>query len=279
MTEALNISEQIDFTKSNLYTLSVKLGTDEFAFSIYNPTSNKPYTFTVQDTKENLSMAANVKELAKENEFFKHEYKKVNIMVETKRFTLVPFELFEDEMVESVFYHNHSKLDNEVVLYNILKKANVVIIFALDKSVHQQFIELYPDANFYCQSSALIEYLAGRSKMGNNLKMFAYVHKASINVMCFDHGRPLLTNEFKWVETADIIYYLLYIWKQLDFNQERDELHLMGTLNDKEALSKGLKQFVRQLFITNPHSEFSINYLSKGEYIPCDLHTLSLCEL
>lgn len=279
MTEELNISEQIDFTKSNLYTLSVRLSTDEFAFSICNPTNDKAYTFTTKETKENLSMATNVKEVVKENEFFKHSYKRVNVMVETRRFTLIPFDLFEDEMAETVFYHNHAKQDNEIILYNILKKANIVMIFAIDKSVYQQFLDLFTDTHFYCQASALVEYFSGRSKQGNSLKMFAYLHKNTVNVMCYERGRLLLINEFKCNETADIIYYLLYIWKQLDFNQERDELHLTGTFNDKEALTTGLKRFVRQLFIINPNSEFSLNGLSKGENIPFDLHTLSLCEL
>lgn len=279
MTEELNISEQIDFTKSNLYTLSVRLSTDEFAFSICDPTKDKAYTFSARKTKENLSMAANVKEAVKENEFFKHSYKKVNIMMETKRFTLIPFDLFEDEMVESVFYHNHPKQENEIILYNILKKANVVMVFAIDKSVHLQFIELFPNVHFYCQASSLVEYFAGRSKLGNCLKMYAHLHTNTVNIICYDRGRLLLINEFKCNETADIIYYLLYIWKQLDFNQERDELHLTGTFKDKEALTAGLKQFVRQLYIINPNSEFSLNGISKSEEIPFDLHTLSLCEL
>ena len=89
----------------------------------------------------------------------------------------------------------------------------------------------------------------------------------------------MLINNFKCTETADVIYYLLYVWKQLDFNQERDELHLTGTLRDKESLVKGLQQFVRQLFVINPNTEFSLNGISKAEEIPFDLQTLSLCEL
>jgi len=278
MTEELSISH-IDFTKTEQYTLSVRLSSEEFSFSIYNPTKEKAYSFISKGTNENLSLAANVKEVIKENDFLKHAYKKVKVMLVTKRFAMIPFELFEDELAESVLYHNHPRQENEIVLYNILKRANIVVVFAVDKSAYQQLIDQFPGAHFYCQASSLGEYFSGRSKQGNNLKMYAYLRKNSVDVLCYDRGRLLFINNFKCSETADIIYYLLYVWKQLDFNQERDELHLTGIFQDKEALVNGLKQFVRQLFVINPNSEFSLNGISNAEEIPFDLQTLSLCEL
>lgn len=278
MPEELSLS-QIDFTMTEQYTLSVRISSDEFYFSIFNPTKEKAYSFISRKTNENLSMAANVKEVIKENDFLKHSYKRVNIMTVTKRFTLIPFELFEDEQAEAIFYHNHTKQENDIVLYNILNKANVVVVFAIDKSAYQQFLDQFPGAHFYCHVSSLAEYFSGRSKMGNSMKMFAYQRKDSVDILCYDYGRILLINNFKCVETADVIYYLLYVWKQLDFNQERDELHLTGTFQDKEGLVGGLKQFINNVFVINPASELSLNGISELEDIPFDLQTLSLCEL
>ena len=56
-------------------------------------------------------------------------------------------------------------------------------------------------------------------------------------------------------------YYLLYVWKQLEFNQERDELHLTGTLPDKETLMSELKKFILQVFIMNPATNIDMQAL------------------
>ena len=50
-------------------------------------------------------------------------------MMASKRFTIVPLELFEEEQAELLFYHNHQKRENEMVVYNILQKNNVAVIF------------------------------------------------------------------------------------------------------------------------------------------------------
>lgn len=74
------------------------------------------------------------------------------------------------------------------------------------------------------------------------------------------------------------MYYLLYVWQQLNYNQERDELHLTGILEDKEELLKELRNYLRQVFVISPKAEFNRSKISKIEEIPFDMQTLLLCE-
>ncbi|WP_321333163.1 DUF3822 family protein [uncultured Bacteroides sp.] len=260
------IIENIDFSKSDQYTLSIRLSTDGFSFSVYNPLQNGSTLFSEIQIEPSLSLTANLKQVFRESELFNHPYKRVNIVMTGKRFTMVPFELFEDEQTEIIFYHNQQKRENEIVLYNILKKNNIAVIFGMDKSAHQFLSEQYPQARFYSQVTPLAEYFSVKSKLGNNKKIYAHIHHNTMDIYAYEHGHLLLANSFECKETEDRIYYLLYIWKQLDFNQERDELHLTGSISDKERLTKELRKFVSQVFII-PQSTFT------------DIQTLTSCEL
>ena len=62
-------------------------------------------------------------------------------------------------------------------------------------------------------------------------------------------------------KTGDRIYYLLYLWKQLNFDQERDELHLTGAFYDKEKLMQELRKYIQQVFIMNPASNIDMQAL------------------
>ena len=95
--------------------------------------------------------------------------------------------------------------------------------------------------------------------------MYAHLRKDAVDVYGYERGRLLLANSFECRTTPDRIYYLLYIWKQLGFEQERDELHLTGDLNDKELLLPELRKFIRQVFIMNPATNL-------------DLQAITLCE-
>ena len=100
----------------------------------------------------------------------------------------------------------------------------------------------------------------------------AYVEKDKV---CFT--KPIAFN-MEQEELADCIYYLLYIWQQLGYNQEKDELQLTGKFKDKEGLLTGLRKYLRQVFIINPKAEFNRSEISKIEDIPFDMQTLILCE-
>lgn len=251
----------IDFTKSKQYTLSIRLSTDGFSFSIYNPIHDDSLSMIEKEINVSLSLTANLKRVFHESDFLAYPYKRVNIMMASRRFTIVPLDLFEEEQAELLFYHNHPKRENETVLYNMLRQNNVAVIFGIDKSAQHFLNEQYPEARFYSQSTPLIDYFSVKNRWGNSKKMYASVRKGGIDIYCFERGRLLLANSFECTHTEDRIYYLLYAWKQLEFNQERDELHLTGTLPEKNVLMSELKKFIQQVFIMNPATNIDMQAL------------------
>ena len=241
-----------DYTQSEQYTISIRLSTDGFSFSVFNPLGEGEHVFTDCAVNESLSLTANLKQLFREEEGLQHPYRRVNILMADKRYTLMPLEFFEDEQAELVFYHNHPPRENECVLYNILAANNMVVLFGMDKSAYNFLTEQFPEAKFYAQASPFIEFFSNKSRFGNNCKLYVHLRKEEIDLYGFDRGHLLLGNSYSCNATADRIYYILYAWKKLGFDQERDELHLTGDLGDKETLLPELRKFIRQVFVMNP---------------------------
>lgn len=211
---------------------------------------------------EALSLTANLKQAFRELEWLSRPYRRVNVLMADKRFAFIPLEFFEDEQAETVFYHNHPKRENEQVQYNILPKNNIVVLFGMDKSTFTFLREQHAHAKFYSQASPFIEFFAAKSRLGNNRKMYAHLRKNAVDIYGFERGHLLLANSFECSNTSDRIYYLLYLWKRLDFEQERDELHLTGILSDKEQLLPELRKFIRQVFIMNPATNLDLQAIT-----------------
>lgn len=246
--------------------LSIRLSTDGFSFSIHSSLQDDAVSYVHKEVEPSLSLTANLKRAFRDTELLGPEYRQVNVIMVNKRFTLVPLEMFEDDQAEMLFHHNHTKKENETVHFNILKKSNAVVVFGMDKSAFQFVSEQYPEAKFYSQASPLIEHFSVKSKLGNNKKMYASVRGDAVDVFCFERGHLMVANSFDCKETPDRIYYLLYLWKQLGLDQERDELHLTGLLTDKEQLVQGLRKFILKVFVMNPE-------------INIDMQALLSCEL
>ncbi len=271
------MTERIDLSKSDQYTLSIRLSADGFSFSIYNPLGGSDFYFQPYPIHTQHSLAANVKSFLAETEELSLPYRQINLLIHSSRYTPVPLELYEDEQMDTLFYQNLPKQNNEVILCNILGRSNSVVLFSLDKLTHVFLSEKFPEARFFAAVSPQIEYLTARSKQGNNRKLFANLHPTSIDLLAFDKGKLLLLNTYSIREATDQCYYILNVWKELGYDQERDELHLTGNLPKKE-LQHMLQPYLRHIYIINPQAEFNDSEASRIEEIPFDMQSLISCE-
>jgi len=257
----------IDFTKSEQYTLSIRLSADGFSFSVHTSTNEDDFFFGTFPINASYSLTANLKDMIAATEELKHPYKQTNILIDSARFTTIPFELFEDEQTESFFYQNFPENKHEIVLCNILGKSNVALLFGMDKYAHQLLTEHFPQARIFACISPLAEHFALKSRESLTRKLYVHFRKDTMEVFAFDKSKLLLINTFSCQQTADQVYYLLYIWQQLGFSQEKDRLELAGDMPKKEELLSELNKFLRQ-----------VSLVPMPETLPFDIQTLMTCE-
>ena len=257
---------EIDLNKSEQYILSIRLSADGFSFSIHHP-QNEDVSYTSYAVNSSYSMTANVKKMLATTEELGRSYQTVNVLIDTPRFTLVPFDLFEDEQTEEFFHLNFPKKENETILCNILGKNNVALLFGVDKHTHQLLAEQFPQARIFASISPLLEHFHTRSRENNTKNLYVHFHASQMDVFAFDKGKLLLTNTFQCKQTPDKVYYMLYIWQQLGFSQEKDQLWLAGNIEAEEELMTELNKFIR-----------NVKTFPKKENLSFDIQTLMICE-
>lgn len=274
------MAQPIDFNKSEQYILSIRLSTDGFSFSIYHPQHESEAYFSSSPVNTQRSMAANVKAYLTETEELKHSFKQVNILIHTSRYTTVPLELYEDEQTELLFYQNLPPQSNEVILCNILGKSNVVILFGLDKLTHLFLTEHFPNARLFASVSPLTEFFSHKCKLNEERKLFAILHPESMEMIGFEKEKLTLLNSYPTSSLHDSCYYLLNVWQQAGFDQEKDTLYIhSNTQADQwEELLLVLRKYIRKLYIINPQMEFNDLTLSHIKQIPFDMLSLTSCE-
>jgi hypothetical protein len=256
--------EAVDWKKSERCTLSIRLGMEAYSFFIFNPVDDT-VAIVEKGVNSSLSVTANLKKVFQEVDFIDNRYKRINVISTGNRFLFVPLELFEDEQIQTLFYHSHLPKENEEIQYNILKRNNLVVLFGMDRSAVQFLTNWQPEVKFFAQITLFLNHYLLKSRLGDSRKLFAYLHKNRTDIYCFEQGKLLLANSFECKETEDIVYYLLYVWKQLDYDQQQDELYLSGDHHEKERLLTELGGYVRQISVM----DISANI---------DMETITSCE-
>ena len=89
----------------------------DFLFLSITHSTDNDFCFVPHPVNTGYSMTANLKDMLTKTEALKYPYKRVNILYDSPRFTPVPLELFEDEQMDTIFYHNFLKLKEITRLY------------------------------------------------------------------------------------------------------------------------------------------------------------------
>lgn len=254
--------------------LSIRLSADGFSFSILNPIE-ETFTYAPLRIQPNISLAANIKQVLATNELLQNKFKRTNVLIDSgTEYTTVPFELFEDEQNDTIYHYNHPFRTGETILHNILDRSNMAILFATEKNACQLIKELFPEAHIFASISPIIEHMANKSRMGCNRKMYLHLNKRTTDILAFEHGKPLYVNTLNCQNGSDCSFYTLSIWQQLEFDQEHDQLHIIGDQHYKEELMQELKNFIKQVNTINPSVEFNRSVAARNEQVPYDMLTL-----
>lgn len=83
--------ETTDFNKSEQYTLSIRLSTDGFSFSVFNPLGDGEFSYYDRAVDESFSLTANLKQTFRELAWLERPFRRVNVLMADKRFTFIPW--------------------------------------------------------------------------------------------------------------------------------------------------------------------------------------------
>lgn len=262
---------------ANNKSLSIRISTNGLSFCIYTPTQEPHYQYSKYKVRPTISMAANLKDALMNEPLLKEEYQRVNVMVTSPHFTLVPTSVFKSEDINDIYSFNFPKDGVRHVSFNILRRQGLAIVFGLDKNVHQLITDDFPRARFYASASTLAEFFAEQSAGGTQLRMYAYIHEREMSIFVFEHGRLLFANTFESAHVIDYQYYILNVWKQLGMDQLTDMLFVVSDNDMASQLTTSIAKYIKTVELINREDDFSTKITHGNSNIPYDLQTLLVC--
>ena len=262
---------------ANNKSLSIRISTNGLSFCTYAPTEEPHYVYNKYKVRPTISMAANLKDALLNDPMLKDVYQRVNVMVTSPHFTVVPASSFKSEDLQDIYAFNFPKDEAQHLSFNILRRQGLAIIFGLDKNVHQLITDDFPRARFYASASTLAEFFAERSAGGRMLKMYAYIHEREMTMFVFEHGRLLFVNSFQAAHTTDYQYYVLNVWKQLEMDQLNDMLFVVGDNDMARQLTESIGEYIKSVELMSREDDFSAKPTQGNSIIPYDLQTLLVC--
>ena len=250
---AINLSDKLTADHSENYIMSIRLRSGGLSFSAYSPSVNESFFYRDVEFDRTRPYVSSLKECFFENDFLTWFYKQVNVVCVTSQYTLVPAAVFQE-------------------------KQQAELVFGVDEDVYEFCSRSLVNPRFVHHVGPLLSLWKKQSRARLPRQLYVVLHRRRMDVACYAQGNLLFVNSFEYEHTDDILYYILYVWKQVGMDQQKDQLRLFGDVPLRNDITNTLRNYLQYI---DPLEIPSEAYLMGPEVLqaPLDLIALSLCEL
>ncbi|GHT01842.1 hypothetical protein AGMMS49525_03770 [Bacteroidia bacterium] len=162
----------------------------------------------------------------------------------SKQFTCVPAILF-DEKNEADYmrflFADVATSPNTPILHQYVANQEIVLLHTMPEEEYSAIQKESPNYQITHYMAILIDEYFDKGELVNGNRMIVNTTKDGLDILCFSRENFLLANHFAAISTADALYFTLYVWKQLRFDQTRDFLYLV---NNDETLRLQLQEYI-----------------------------------
>lgn len=273
----ISISDKLTVHNSEKYVLSIRLWPGGFSFYGYDPSESESLFYRETEFDRTKPYISSLKEFFFENEFLSYTYKRTNVICVSPQYTLVPGDAFYEKEKERLLSFSFSSPDSRC-LNNLLKEEQAEVVFGLDEELYEFCSRSLINPRFIHHITPLLALWKKQSRLRLPHQLFVVLHRKIMDVVCFGQGSLLFANSFEFEDSGDILYYILYVWKQLGLDQRKDQLQISGDTALRTNVTNTLQNYVQFVGLQEIPSEA---YLLGAEIAqaPMDLIALSICEL
>lgn len=240
----------IDFNTPERYSLSIRLASDGFCFSLCDHNdSDKLFTFPYR-TDPVMSELANVKNAVDDfADLSDCSFRKVSVLLCSERCLAVPASLFDEDNVDNMYCQVFERHVEEDILCNYSEDKKIVYLFSVNKYVKRFIDSVFPNAVYYNSANVFSIYCHLKCSDAAENSLSAYVSGELLEICAYDKSGLLYFNVFCCDNDSDRFYYIINVWSKLELSQLDDRIYLMSDCNKSQALKKMLERYLHKIYI------------------------------
>ncbi len=217
-----------------------------------------------------------IEEAIYDNPLLLSDFQRVDCVIETDKFTVIPSEIDDADVKEKIFNTTFPSFDG-VMIENKLSELNATLLMGLNAELTNFIRRTFNNPNILHHLTPLCIYFNRKNKMGNAGKMYAHIHNNQLDLLSFGKDTLRLANSYAFRDPMDAVYYILACRKMLNLDPGSDEMLIAGDNSVREAITPTLREYLAYVMpVIFPSSMFKAG--KDALNAPFDLIVLPLCE-
>jgi len=243
--------------KTDNIQLSIQFSLGGFSFCVQHNVSKEilyfsEYTFEKnQITPENL--VEKIESIFKSDAHLQKDFEKVTVIHQNELYTLVPQNYFKEDALADYLKYTIKTLKTDFIAFDNIKNDEIYNVYVPYINVNNYLFQNFGAFTYKHHISILIEKLLHQNTSKEPV-VFVNVSKASLDIIVFEGEKLMLANSFQYHSKEDFIYYILFVYEQLELSTEKVALFLMGAIYLESELYTIVYTYIRNVLFKESKS-------------------------
>ncbi|MDY6230207.1 MAG: DUF3822 family protein [Prevotella sp.] len=254
--------------KNNI--IAIRIGNQSLAFAAKDDTSANGLAYEPYMFNSSISVAANLREAFKKSTLLMRDYQRAAVFVDSQ-VLLEPVEEFNNDDKSVLYEYTFRKKQQQTILHSIVPDLSVAAVFSVDSDIMTVLNDHFRDVRVMPLTMPVWSAMNSRNYSNTYRKLYAHFHDSKMELFAFSNNHFIFYNSFDIVGNNDAAYYTVSVWKQLGFDQERDELHIVWQVDNAEDVCESIRIYLRNVFLVHPRADFNRHRYTEVSGLPYDL--------
>ncbi|MBN2481584.1 MAG: DUF3822 family protein [Bacteroidales bacterium] len=247
--------------KAGQYQLSVQIDRDDLSYCVFDPERKqhvvlKKYNFEQQEVREDFINS--IAGILAGDDLMDLPFESVRFMYYSQQSTLVPDSYFDKLHLHDYLSFNHSLEPADELFCNFIKPLGTWNVFAVPSVIVSLINNEFENAVFAHQATPFLWSSDRPEGSSDRYRIFAGLNYDFFDVAVVSNHKLLLYNTFQYINETDLLYFILYIYKQMKIDVRNAPLVISGEMCTKLIYFDTLKKYIPDLSYADAPEDFSL---------------------
>lgn len=237
---------------NNIKELSIQVNLNGLSFCILNRTSNTIEYLNYFPFEVKLKPFDALNRLKTElstNTVFSNEFRDVTIIHQNELSSLVPKALFDENNKADYLKFNAKILKTDYLTHDDVVSNDSSNVYVPYVNFNNYIFDTFGEFVFKHSSTLLIDTILQKSKASDVSEVIVNVNTDFIEVLVVQNRKLQLFNTFEYMTKEDFIYYILFVYEQLQLDVESTKIKVLGSIDHDDDLYAILYTYIRHVEI------------------------------
>lgn len=242
----------------NYSQLIIQVSLNEFAFLTKDILTQEQLEFHRESIQTAFPIEEQLETIFSKYEKLRLDYDEVLVLHNNALNTFVPQSIFDENNLGAYLQYSTKVFSTDFFAFDEMDLYQMNNVYVPYIAINNFLLDKFGAFTYQNINTALVTHLLSTNSNNSETVVYAYLQDTHFELIVIKNDQLLLFNSFAFQTAEDFIYYILFVYEQLELNPDTHPLVLLGAIDSESKFFKIAYKYIRELSIKKLHINTNI---------------------